>query len=87
MAWLTTPAEFNHKICRTFTGTVLGYAGTLVMRLESRGTLPATTPYTTMGTWVIISGTGELANLHGQGTWWNLGLGQFEYEGQIHFDP
>ncbi len=25
------------------------------------------------GEWVITSGTGELEDLHGQGTWWGLG--------------
>ena len=40
------------------------------------------------GIWVIISGTGELANLHGQGTFSSTGgFPQIAYEGQIHFDP
>ena len=45
------------------------------------------------GTWVILSGTGELANLRGQGTWWGPGApdvgieGSVEYSGKIHFDP
>jgi len=81
---LWPPADFKWKIDRTFTGTVEGKSGTLTMYLEAKGT----TPFTNLeGTWVIVDGTGDLANLHGQGTWWKLlgpGLG---YEGQIHFDP
>lgn len=44
------------------------------------------------GQWVILSGTGELANLHGQGTWsgWGAGgpfvWGDVDYEGNIHFE-
>lgn len=34
------------------------------------------------GTWRIIGGTGDLANLHGGGTW-----SPGQYEGQVHFDP
>jgi hypothetical protein len=45
------------------------------------------------GKWVILSGTGGLANLRGQGTWWGAGApepgveGYVEYSGKIHFDP
>ena len=40
------------------------------------------------GTWVIISGTGELANLHGHGTTSNPpGPGPTTWTGQVHFDP
>ena len=87
ISWLQIPAEFNAKAYRTVEGTVLGYTGALFMRLECKGTLPAAPPHALEGTWVIISGTGELANLHGQGTWWNEGSGEFGYEGQVHFDP
>ncbi len=46
------------------------------------------------GQWVIISGTGELEDLRGQGTWGGPGFdpstptvpGYIWYEGQIHFD-
>ena len=43
------------------------------------------------GTWVILSGTGELEALHGQGSWWGPGApapgfeGTIEYSGNIHF--
>jgi hypothetical protein len=40
------------------------------------------------GTWVIIGGTGELANLHGQGTTFDPpGPGPTTWTGQVHFDP
>jgi len=47
------------------------------------------------GKWVIINGTGDLATLHGQGTWWGPGWssanptewGDIYYLGEIHFEP
>ncbi len=42
---------------------------------------------------VILGGTGELANLRGQGTWWGPGApapevwGDIYYEGNYHFEP
>ena len=45
------------------------------------------------GKWVILSGTGDLANLRGQGTWWGPGApdvgqwGDIYYSGNIHFEP
>ena len=39
------------------------------------------------GLWRIISGTGELSNLHGQGTGENIGDSKWSYTGQLHFDP
>ena len=44
------------------------------------------------GQWVILNGTGELANLQGQGTWSGPGAGgpfvwgTVAYEGNIHFE-
>jgi hypothetical protein len=38
------------------------------------------------GKWVILSGTGDLANLHGQGDWFGPGGGHVEYAGQYHFE-
>lgn len=38
--------------------------------------------------WTIIEGTGELANIHGNGLYWrNFVTGVYDYEGQVHFDP
>jgi hypothetical protein len=39
------------------------------------------------GTWRIIGGTGELANLHGNGVFWSNGLLDVHYEGKAHFNP
>ena len=80
------PNNYNWHIERTFTGTVDGKSGTLTMNLEAKGSSPGY-PGSLTGTWVIIGGTDQLANLHGQGTWTNLGMGRLAYEGKIHFDP
>ena len=40
------------------------------------------------GGWRILGGTGDLANVHGQGTKWaGSDILTMEYEGVIHFDP
>jgi len=39
------------------------------------------------GVWRIISGTGELANLHGEGTSEIISFPLFAYIGQVHFAP
>ena len=86
-------ADFNWiKADRVFTGTVLGVSGGLTIRLEANGygnSMRGPAYYDLEGTWVIISGTGGLKNLHGQGTWWHTrtGFAGIEYEGQVHFDP
>ena len=74
----------------TFTGTVhyggMDKEGTMVIQLVG-WKYPAEDWH---GQWVILSGTDELANLHGQGTWWGPGFGDpgpdISYEGDIHFD-
>jgi len=38
------------------------------------------------GKWVILSGTGDLANLRGKGTWEGPSF-NLDYSGQIHFEP
>ncbi len=63
-----------------FEGTVNGKEGTLVMKFV--GTKAGPEWY---GQWEIISGTGKLANLHGQGNWWGPPT-DMDYSGQIHFD-
>lgn len=65
-----------------FTGIVNGAEGTLVIRFVGTRVLPG--PWS--GQWVILSGSGDLANLHGQGTWWGPPT-DVDYSGQIHFDP
>lgn len=68
----------------TFAGTVAEKTGTL--KLKFVGTSPGDIAVWS-GTWRIISGTGELANLRGNGVFWSNGLMDVHYEGQIHFDP
>ncbi len=81
-----------HQWYRVFTGTVLGVSGSLTMHFEAKGygnLARGPTYYDLAGTWVIVSGTGGLANLHGQGTLFHAmtGFSGIEYEGQVHFDP
>ena len=77
-------------LCTFESCTVTGESGTLVIHFV--GTKPGPTADWS-GRWVILSGTGDLANLHGQGTWWGPGApapgveGFVDYSGQIHFDP
>ena len=76
-----------YKGTTTFTGTVAGRQGTMVLMLV--GTSPGDL-FTWSGTWRILRGTGELANIRGQGVWGNIEDPEYpgvHYEGQIHFDP
>jgi hypothetical protein len=62
--------------------TVLGKEGSLTLAVclgGSKGVFR----------WTIIDGTGELANLHGHGTYWQTDpeQGLYDYEGYVHFDP
>ncbi len=84
--------NWNYRAIGDFTGTVDGKSGTLQMLLV--GSRPdAISEW--QGTWVILSGTGELEDLHGQGTFWGLGYtgnppdvpGRIDYAGITHFDP
>lgn len=85
--------DFNWvDIDRVFTSaTVLGHTGGLTMRLQATGygnPFAGISAYDLQGTWVIIGGTGDLAGVHGQGTWWHTkGVSGLQYEGQVHFDP
>lgn len=87
-----TSGNWTYSALGTFEGVVDGRYGTLLMKMV--GSRPdAISEWE--GTWVILSGTGELANLHGQGTFWGLGYtgdppekpGRVDYAGKIHFDP
>lgn len=64
----------------TLTGEVACATGTVTIKfssVSSRG-----------GHWRIIDGTGELANVHGQGTLFATAEAMvFGYEGVIHFNP
>ena len=82
---------WNVWLRSTFTGTVDGKYGTLVIQLV--GKKPDGQDW--YGQWVIISGTDELADLRGQGTWGGPGYRSdikipgdpdLWYEGKIHFN-
>jgi hypothetical protein len=82
-------ASFNSIV--TFDAvSVNGKTGSL--ELSVAGQFPANATEWT-GTWVIIRGTEELKNLHGQGAWWGEGApdwytwGYVDYAGNYHFDP
>lgn len=58
---------------------VLGRSGSLTIKLvlsEAEGA----------GHWTIMEGTGELANIHGQG-FGSIATEPFTYTGMVHFDP
>jgi hypothetical protein len=68
----------------TFTGTVNGRSGTMVIRFEGQGEgvgLPL------KGNWVIISATGDLATIHGEGTFEGIAGVTITLTGNIHFAP
>jgi Protein of unknown function (DUF3224) len=66
-----------------FTGTVAGRPGTLRQRFQGTGN-----PATFQGQIETLGGTGDLANLHGQGTFEGsptTGVGTYVFN--YHFDP
>jgi hypothetical protein len=68
----------------TFTGTVDGKSGTMVISFKGQGEgvgLPL------KGNWVILSGTGDLAAIHGEGTFEGIAGVAITLTGNIHFDP
>jgi hypothetical protein len=80
---------WNVWLRSTFDGTVNGKSGTLVIQLV--GKKPGVEDW--YGQWVILSGTGELADLSGRGTWGGPGYRSdvkipgdpdLWYEGKIH---
>jgi hypothetical protein len=70
--------------------TVDGKSGTLEMSAVGKELSPG---QGWEGRWVITGGTGDLASLRGQGTWWGPGApapgvqGDIYYAGEIHFEP
>ncbi len=74
----------------SFDGTVNGKSGTLKMSVVGKRP-DAFADWE--GKSVILSGTGELANLRGRGTWWGPGAaeegkwGDIYYDGNYHFEP
>lgn len=87
MTWRSIPSFAVWHTERTFTGTVDSKSGTLTMHLEAKFSYPTVTYPSLEGTWVIVSGTGDLGNLHGEGTWQNSPGQVLVYEGKMHFDP
>lgn len=66
----------------TFSGaTVLGKSGSFTMELIFQESETRSKGY-----WTILSGTDELANLHGHGIL-DLSTFPYEYSGQVHFNP
>ena len=59
--------------------TVLGHSGAITMGLYLKADITGLT-----GCWIILSGTGGLAHLYGQGTLWGSGS-PYSYTGQVHF--
>lgn len=68
-----------------FDGIVNGESGTMVIRFVGKKEAGLWS-----GKWVILSGTDDLANLHGEGTWEGPGYlggvawGELTYTGMIH---
>lgn len=69
-----------------FTGEVGGHVGDLTMKFIGKQDSTTCDPSGAIwfGTWVIIGGTGELADLHGHGTWTGPSF-DLDYTGKIHF--
>jgi hypothetical protein len=71
-------AWINFHAIITFSDvTVLGQSGGLTIRIRGAKTECH---------WTIISGTGDLANIHGQGKA-SLDTEPYTYTGKVHFDP
>jgi hypothetical protein len=70
-----------------FTGEVAGRAGDLTMKFRGKQDSTTCNPSGAIwyGTWVILGGTGELADLHGNGEWSGPSF-DLDYTGHIHFD-
>jgi len=81
---------WSFKAIVSFEGSVAGKMGTLTMSVV--GSRPDGLA-DWEGRYVILSGTGELASLRSQGTWWGPGApapgewGDIYYDGNYHFEP
>jgi Protein of unknown function (DUF3224) len=73
--WVTSQSLFEVD------ASVDGKEGTLTIRALANSQISPD------GHWTIISGTKDLANLHGQGTFSHISPVEFTYEGQVHFAP
>ena len=78
--------DFNVVHIMTFTGTVDGKSGTMIIKFEGKGTgFGVGAPVSAQ--WVIQKGTADLASIHGTGTFEGHALIGGTYSGEIHFDP
>jgi hypothetical protein len=68
-----------HAIIICEDATVLGKSGGLTIKLRVAGAGANCQ-------WTILGGTGDLTNVHGQGTA-SMDTEPFEYTGHVHFDP
>jgi hypothetical protein len=80
--WVGGTGALNAHGYNTMDATVDSKSGILFIGIEGRRDAGGAFS----GTWVIIGGTDDLANLHGQGTWEQTGSVS-AYTGQIHWDP
>lgn len=82
------PESFNTfvKITIDFTGEVDGRVGGLTMKATGKQESKVCEPSGAIwfGKWVIVGGTGELADLHGNGAWTGPSF-DLDYTGKIHF--
>ena len=75
--------EGTARIICTFTGTVQGHSGTAVLRANETFAGDSAN-----GRFVLAEGTGDLANLHGQGSFTlNFVTGAGTYSGRFQFAP
>ena len=83
------PESFKNfgKITINFTGEVDGRVGGLTMKITGKQDSTTCDPSGAIwsGKWVIVGGTGELTDLHGNGTWTGPSF-DLDYTGKIHFD-
>ena len=71
-----------HGIMTVAPASMLGRSGTYTQRIDAKVTAGAIE-----GRLTSLSGTGDLANVHAQGTFAGVAGVAGTYSGQIHFDP
>jgi Protein of unknown function (DUF3224) len=75
------------KITIDFTGEVDGRVGGLTMKATGKQDSTTCDPSGAIwsGKWVILGGTGDLADLHGNGAWTGPSF-DLDYTGKVHFN-